>query len=720
MITIPDALLRALGWTLAHALWQGALIAILLLVVLPRMRTAQNRYRAAYSALLLIFTAAVTTFFVEWEAPAAMPLKGFVDAPDIVFLEGNHEGEMYFWQKASRWLENNSPVVVTIWLIGFVFFLLRLGGGWWQMQRLRTRGAVQVDSDWQNKLLSLVRIIGVRRPVQLLESAFVKAPLTIGWLKPLVLLPVGFINRLSAAEVEAVLAHELAHIARRDWIFNLLQAFIETIFYYHPAVWWLSGVIRRERENACDDVALAATGNPIAFARALVQVQEMAAPVPALALALSGTRRRRPLLERVRRILNQAPQQQHQVMEKITATFILLALLALVGLRANTVPTVEAAFAQIAELPQALFGADQPEEQVPSDSLPKPKSTRKITREDENGRVEAEYKNGEITRLNIDGKEIPSSEFNAHSDLIEELSEEVPPPAPPHAPRVFWMDGDRGGVWAPDAPAPPGAPRAYLFGTPQAPLQPLTPLPPIYVHGSGISVESDKDKDGNTVIRLDNHGEVSEVIVKNGEIWVNGEKIEKGETFDLPGIHIGGDNTHFFYGDGDYSYDFGEGIVMGHRFSEETREQMNREMERAREEQARAMKEHRRSMERDHKRLEKEWKEQQKEWEKEQKRWEKEQEKWTKEQEKWQEEHRAWEKRQKAMQERLKSELLRDGLISDPNNFSLKINAKELKVNKKKQSEEMRRKYEEIIKSNAGMKLDGDDWNFNFNFSGDN
>lgn len=573
---------------------------------------------------------------------------------------------------------------------------------------------------------ALIQIIGIRRPVILLESALVHAPLTIGWLKPLVLLPIGFINRLSAAEVEAVLAHELAHIARRDWIFNLLQAFIETIFYYHPAVWWLSGVIRRERENACDDVALAATGNPIAFARALVQVQEMAAPVPALALALSGTRRRRPLLERVRRILNQAPQQQHQVMEKITATFILLALLALVGFRANTAPTVEAAFAQIADLPQALFGADQPDETLQADSLPKPKNTRKITREDENGRVEAEYKNGEITRLNIDGKEIPSSEFNAHSDLIEELSAEVPPPAPPHAPRVFWMDGDRGGVWAPDAPAapgapaPPGAPRAYLFGTPQAPLQPLAPLPPIYVHGSGISVESDKDKDGNTIIRLDNHGEVSEVIVKNGEIWVNGEKIEKGETFDLPGIHIGGDNTHFFYGDGDYSYDFGEGIAMGHRFSEETREQMNREMERAKEEHARAMDEYRRAMEKDHKRHEKELKQQQKEWEKEQKRWEKEQEKWTKEQEKWQEEQRAWEKRQKAMQERLKSELLRDGLISDPNNFSLKINAKELKVNKKKQSEEMRRKYEEIIKNNAGMKLDGDDWNFNFNFSGDN
>jgi beta-lactamase regulating signal transducer with metallopeptidase domain len=199
----------------------------------------------------------------------------------------------------------------------------------------------------------------------------------MGWLKPVILLPIGFVNHLSFAEVEAVLAHELAHIARRDWIFNLLQAFVESLFYYHPAVWWISQVVRRERENACDDVALAATGNPLAFARALVQVQEMAAPIPALALALSG-KRRRPLLERVRRILNQAPQQQHQVMEKITATVILLALLALVGLRANSVPSIEAAFAQIADIPANLFGGENDADPIESDSLPKPKSTRSI------------------------------------------------------------------------------------------------------------------------------------------------------------------------------------------------------------------------------------------------------------------------------------------------------------------------------------------------------
>jgi bla regulator protein BlaR1 len=725
MMTMPDALLRALGWALSHSLWQGAVVAILLLILLPRLQTARQRYWAAYGALMVVLAAAAGTFIWMYEPISDLAAGAGVQVnnPENIFFFGSNQYlNTSLVESFSHWLESNHTLVVAIWLIGFVFFFLRLGTGLWQVHRLRTRGVHALEAVWQEKVRALSHQIGVSRSVRLFESAWVHAPLTMGWLKPVILLPIGFVNHLSFAEVEAVLAHELAHIARRDWIFNLLQAFVESLFYYHPAVWWISQIVRRERENACDDVALAATGNPLAFARALVQIQEMAAPLPALALALSG-KRRRPLLERVRRILNQAPQQQHQVMEKITATVILLALLALVGLRANSVPSIEAAFAQIADIPANLFGGENDADPIESDSLPKPKNTRKITREDEDGRVEAEFKNGKITRLNIDGKEIPEAEFEAHEAIIEELSEDVPPPPPP--PAFFFGNGSGNDGFefpepaeapeAPEAPEPPEAREFFRFGPSFPALPPMAPL------GGGISIFSDKDEAGNTIIRLDNQGQGTEVIVKDGAVWIDGKKMENGTSFDIPGINFG----QYYSNEGSegMGYSFGDSYAIARGISPEQREKLAAEMEVLREEHANMMKEYQRNFKRDQKAARKDWKKNQKEWEKQQKVWAKEQENWAREQEvwqasqeKWQAETRAMEAKNQAMQDMLKKELLQDGLIKDPEHFSLKLNATELKINKQKQSEAMHKKYLELIEGATGNKFRGEN-SFLFNFS---
>lgn len=713
---LPEPMLRALGWALTHAVWQAALFALALLLLLPRLKTAKQRYWAAYGTLVSVLAAAVGTFFWKYELPetASSSILTFsgTDATASTFYVESQWLETNVVESFSHWLETNHALVVAVWLIGFAFFLLRLGGGVWHVHRLRSRKVEALANHWQERLQILCGRIGVARSVRLLESALAVAPLTIGWLKPVILLPVGFANQLTPAEVEAVLAHELAHIARRDWFFNLIQAFIETIFYYHPAVWWISAVIRRERENACDDLALAATGNPLAFARALVQVQELAKPAPALALAMSGNRRR-TLLERVRRILNQAPQQQHQVMEKITATVVLLALLTLVGLRANSVPSIEAAFAQLTELPSAIFGGPAEDNQMQGDTIPKPKSSRKITQEDESGRIEAEYQDGKLSRLNINGEEIPEAEFEEHEDLIEQFEEAVAPPTPPSPWRFLYT------------PDPASAPRAFWFdghgAAGVAPIAPVPPMPPM----DGMSVVTEKDDDGNTIIKLDINGKSTEMLVKDNEVWVDGKKLENGESVDIPGLlYLGQHGNNFFFdhnGFGNGAAVWGDGnmaIARGHRLAEREREQMDREMERAHRELERAHREHDRAMEQHQRDFEREQKLAEKEWARQQKNWEKEQLRWEKEQQKWEKEQARWEAKNKAAQELLKAELLRDGLISDPENFSFTINAKEMKVNKKKQSEELRKKYAELLAGATGMKLK-DDFNFSFNFSND-
>lgn len=698
---VSDAFVRALGWALAHSLWQATLAALLLLIVMPRLKTARHRYWAAYSSLTALFAAALCTLGWVYEPDVALEEV----AGDLSLL--NQEvsvqvvepsvWETSIWQSFAGWLETNHALVVAIWLLGFGVFVLRLGGGLWQVHRLRTQRVSTPDAEWLERFNALRERLGFNKAVRLLESTMVQTPMAIGWLKPVVLLPIGLVNRLSVAEVEAVLAHELAHIARRDWIFNLLQAFIESLFYFHPAVWWISAVVRRERENCCDDAALAATGNPLAFAKALVQVQEMATPVPVLALGLSGTRRR-PLLDRVRRILNQPQQRQSQVMEKITATVILLALLALVGLKANSVPTLEAAFSQISDIPGVIWGTDSPENQMANDSLPKPKNTRKITREDDDQHVEAEYRDGKLVRLNIDGKEIPEAEFEDHEELVDELESDLEapiPPAPPMPPTPPNGFGSFGGTNMWEVPMPAMAP------TPPFPA--MAPNP--------IRVISDKDAQGNTIIRLDNAGDATEVVVKDGAVYVNGKKLEKGESLDIPGVTFMEAPGGFSYGASGGNFD---NIVL---YSEDVNQ--------AREESARAYEEASRAYQRDAARSQKEWEKEQKNWEKEQKQWQKEQEKWgkeqkhwQKEQEKWQKEQQVWERKNQATQELIKKELLKDGLISDPNDFSMMVNETEMKVNKKKQPEEIRRKYLELLEKNSGQKLNGKG-SFFYNFSND-
>ena len=143
----------------------------------------------------------------------------------------------------------------------------------------------------------------MKKTVRFVESGLAKTPMVIGYLKPIILFPLGTVNQLTQQEVEAVLAHELAHIYRNDYLLNIIQSFIEIIFYYHPAVWWISANIRTERENCCDDIAVKICGSSITYVKALVILDEIQ-PTPNLAMLFSSDSKNQ-LLNRVKRILNQ-------------------------------------------------------------------------------------------------------------------------------------------------------------------------------------------------------------------------------------------------------------------------------------------------------------------------------------------------------------------------------------------------------------------------------
>jgi GWxTD domain-containing protein len=183
--------------------------------------------------------------------------------------------------------------------VGVAGFQLRAVMGWMAARRLRRSGVCLAAPAWALRVAWMAERLRVSRPVVLLESALADGPVVMGYLRPVILMPVGVLAGLPAAQIEAILAHELAHLRRHDYLINLAQTFIEGLFFYHPAAWWISRVIRAERENCCDDIAVALTGNAREFAAALTALEHNRTAASELALAATGG----SLVKRVRRIL---------------------------------------------------------------------------------------------------------------------------------------------------------------------------------------------------------------------------------------------------------------------------------------------------------------------------------------------------------------------------------------------------------------------------------
>ncbi|MEX2027431.1 MAG: M56 family metallopeptidase [Pirellulaceae bacterium] len=205
------------------------------------------------------------------------------------------------WQALAARLRPWLPILVACWLVGISFCSLRPLVGWLILRRLRTVGVSaggQVLEDSGRRIAARLRI---RHTVTILRSALAQTPLVVGYLRPVLLVPVAMVSQLPLAELEAILAHELAHIRRHDFLVNLWQTTLETVFFYHPAVWSLSHRLRAEREHCCDDVALSIVGDPVCYGWALLHVEELRGPDPLLALSAAGG----SLLARIQRLFGQ-------------------------------------------------------------------------------------------------------------------------------------------------------------------------------------------------------------------------------------------------------------------------------------------------------------------------------------------------------------------------------------------------------------------------------
>jgi len=279
---MPPQTGRDIGWTLIHFLWQGFLLAALLHTILPFCRSAIARHNCALATLVLM---------------ALAPMATFLSIHDF-----GHHGAGAF--AANTTLPSAVPAswmngLVLLWLAGIALLSLRALAGWHLVRSLERRDTLAVPADLLQRCHDLQRRLAVTWPVRFLLSRRVDVPLVIGWLRPMVLIPVSAIANLSPQQLDALILHELAHIRRLDTVINILLVAVETVLFYHPAVWWVGRQLRVEREHCCDDCAVSACGDAVMYVEALTSLESWKT-VRAPVLAATGGR----LKQRAARLLD--------------------------------------------------------------------------------------------------------------------------------------------------------------------------------------------------------------------------------------------------------------------------------------------------------------------------------------------------------------------------------------------------------------------------------
>ncbi|MCA8999737.1 MAG: M48 family metalloprotease, partial [Planctomycetaceae bacterium] len=341
---MPMDAVHAWGWTLIHFAWQGCFIALAAAVGLQILKRASSAVKYAFllaAFALMAMSPGVTFFWMESPQPGdlaiaaeelpdeivAAPVSpgGVVELPFIDDTMGDdvtvaltpmmdqdragiavsplpfdtpsRSAEEGVEERLMEWM----PLLVLFWALGVVVLSLRLLWSWYRLRQLLQRQLNRLSAEWNSRLDDIQNRLRLRRKVDTFSSGLAAVPMVIGWVRPAILIPASLLTSLSPRELEALLAHELAHLRRWDDVVNLLQSLVETVLFYHPAVWWLSRKLREERENCCDDIAADVIGDRVAYSRALLAAAEHATGSSnSLALAATGS----DLTQRIRRLLN--------------------------------------------------------------------------------------------------------------------------------------------------------------------------------------------------------------------------------------------------------------------------------------------------------------------------------------------------------------------------------------------------------------------------------
>jgi beta-lactamase regulating signal transducer with metallopeptidase domain len=429
-IEFPQNLIDILGWTVFHAIWQGAIIGLVFYFLLTAQcfKSSKARFNAAWATLFMQLLSSVTTFFYiqsTFQNNLDSSVNKAVSIQNNIYLSGTESisQQTSLLEKLLNLPNQYIDWISWVWLIGVSLMSLRLLGGFSYLFWLNKVSNSPLPIEMNLFLEQKRKEAGLKRIMGKLSS-HIQSPIVFGHFKPILLFPVALLSKLTPEQVEAVIIHELAHVKRNDYILNIFQIFIEVIFYFHPVTWWLTSIIKREREHICDDEAAGKELNQkLSYAKALLIIQENDAisSIGSLAFAKKPSE----MYLRIKRILE--PSKNVNFMEKTTLGILVLGLA--VGMFWQQKPV----YANKSEFKTLLT--------VKTDSLPKGTIQLNLNKNGETWDIN--LKDGKIVSLKKDGNTIPESDFPKYESDVKKIVSEMPPPPPP-------------GVPAP--PPPPGIP----------------------------------------------------------------------------------------------------------------------------------------------------------------------------------------------------------------------------------------------------------------------
>ncbi|WP_373496801.1 M56 family metallopeptidase [Aquiflexum sp.] len=307
---IPEKYLFALGWMIIHAIWQIAGIGLILWLVIRifQQKSAAFKYRLTIGALFLISSLAIGSFLLHLqEKPSTEEFAFTQNEIDYLLAKGDAMG--YFlaepssnWSLLSQRIETWIPFMVQFWILGAMLFLVRFGTSLSDLRIISIKNHEMVDPKWMQLFQQQMALLQLKKPIKLLKTVHLDMPVTYGVWKPVILIPASLFFHLSPSQLEAILAHELAHIKRYDYLVNLFQSFLEVVFFFHPVFWWINKTARELRENACDDMAINMGIAPKDLAHGLANVLNYASK-PSPEMAMAAAKPRNPTLDRIKRIM---------------------------------------------------------------------------------------------------------------------------------------------------------------------------------------------------------------------------------------------------------------------------------------------------------------------------------------------------------------------------------------------------------------------------------
>ncbi len=424
-------IIQALCWMLVHSLWIGLILTVVtgIIILCTKKQSPQLRYNLLTAALLLFTAAMVSIFFLQVNTGASSQQQTNISAPgSAVIITNTQISEPAainpgFTVSIVDFFNRYASLIVMTWFFIIAFRCVGLITGLYRIHQIKHDQLSSPGDHWNNRLALLSKQLNIKTRVQFFQSGIAKIPMVAGHFKPIILFPIGVLTSLPQDEIEAILIHELAHIRRKDYLVNMIQSFVEILFFFNPAVLWVSSLIKIERENCCDDIAVAQTSSKRNYINALVSFQEYNLGATKYATALTG--KKDHLLQRVKRMLNN----NNKTLNAMEKTLLLLCLIITTSLSVifsqaqSAKPKNETAFVandSIPSLANRHFSSTDIKEGATLSYTEKVNGVSHTLHVfKRNGVVYEIY--GDIISFKIDGKLIPREQWGQYRELMDQL-----------------------------------------------------------------------------------------------------------------------------------------------------------------------------------------------------------------------------------------------------------------------------------------------------------